>query len=113
MLAKSFGDYLIVNIAPDSRAKKKGENRPILSLEERMFIVNNLRVVDEVVSIEDGDDYQIKCLREIKPDVFIVKRHNDQEALFCRENNIKYQIVMEIPSLTTLHTTDIINKIKQ
>ena len=48
--AKSKGDYLIVGIDCDERvSKNKGKGRPINSQEDRKFLLENLRFVDEVV----------------------------------------------------------------
>jgi cytidyltransferase-like protein len=119
LMAKSYGDYLIVNVSPDERARmKKGEGRPILPLEERMFIVNNLRVVDEVVSVScdeelSEDDYQTKYVGTVMPDIFIGKVYSKKVAGFCKEMGIRYQIVREIPGITKLHSTDFISKLKK
>lgn len=48
--AKSRGDYLIVGIDCDERvSKNKGKGRPINSQEDRKFLLENLKFVDEVV----------------------------------------------------------------
>ena len=45
--AKSLGDYLVVGIDTDDRIKeKKGNLRPVNNLEERTFILENLKGVD-------------------------------------------------------------------
>lgn len=48
--ARSLGDKLIVAIDSDKRVKKlKGENRPINNEQERKYLLENLRCVDEVI----------------------------------------------------------------
>jgi rfaE bifunctional protein nucleotidyltransferase chain/domain len=63
--AKSLGDYLIVAIDSDERVKKlKGEKRPINKLEDRLFLLRNLKSVDEVVSFNTDQelvDFIKKC----------------------------------------------------
>jgi rfaE bifunctional protein nucleotidyltransferase chain/domain len=55
--AKSLGDYLIVVIDSDERVKKlKGEKRPINNLEDRLFLLKNLKSVDEVVSFNTDEE---------------------------------------------------------
>ena len=116
-IAKSYGDYLIINISPDNRAKKKkGKGRPILSAQERMFCVESLRIVDEVVSIPyddswDEEEYQITYLKAIEPDVFIRTEYSERMSNFCREEDIKMKILREAPGFDELHSTDIIERI--
>ena len=88
--AKQQGDYLIVGIDSDERVKSnKGHNRPINSEEDRKFMLENLKAVDEVVifgSNEElkkriqqsgaelmvlGNDYDIDQV--IRPEEFTVK----------------------------------------
>jgi rfaE bifunctional protein nucleotidyltransferase chain/domain len=63
--AKSLGDYLIVAIDSDERVKKlKGEKRPINNLQDRLFLLSNLKSVDEVVSFNTDEeliDFIKKC----------------------------------------------------
>jgi len=62
--AKSQGDYLIVGIDSDLRVKlNKGEERPINSQEDRKFMLENLKCVDEVLIF--GTDQELKDLIKI------------------------------------------------
>ncbi|MDZ7766753.1 MAG: adenylyltransferase/cytidyltransferase family protein [Melioribacteraceae bacterium] len=60
--AKAEGDVLIVALNTDESVKRiKGEKRPILSLEERAFIIGNLKAVDFVTSFkEDTGKYHFR-----------------------------------------------------
>jgi cytidyltransferase-like protein len=51
--AKSFGDWLVVGVVSDSRAKDY-KRRPILSQEERLRVVEALSCVDEAFIIHDA-----------------------------------------------------------
>ena len=52
--SKSLGDVLIVGINSDISVKSiKGENRPILNLENRISILNSIRYVDFVIPFDD------------------------------------------------------------
>ena len=45
--AKSLGDFLYVAIDTDDRVKeKKGSSRPVNTLNERLFMLENLKSVD-------------------------------------------------------------------
>lgn len=115
--AKALGDYLVVNITPDNRVKrKKGVERPIQSGRERMTIVNNIKGVNEVVSIEeeveqDRDKYEIECLKKIKPNIFITNSCTKKLKEFCNDNDVELLIWDDFLGLDKMHTTDIINKI--
>lgn len=69
--AKSFGDILVVGINSDSSMKRiKGNKRPIITEEERSFIVSNLKPVDFVTIFDEDTPYEL--IHEIIPD-FLVK----------------------------------------
>ena len=70
--AKSLGSFLYVAIDTDERIKeKKGSSRPVHSLEERMFHLENLKAVDAVLSF--GSDEQLEGLvKIIEPDIMLV-----------------------------------------
>ena len=69
--ARSLGDYLLVAIDTDARVQKlKGPTRPINSLEDRMFLLNNLRAVDRVVSF-DSDEQLASIIKQYAPDVMV------------------------------------------
>ena len=70
--AKSLGNYLIVSIDNDERVKeKKGLTRPINPLQDRIFMLENLKPIDEVRSF--GTDLELEKLVEYySPDIMIV-----------------------------------------
>jgi len=70
--AKSLGNYLIVSIDTDERVKeKKGLTRPINPLQDRIFMLENLKPIDEVRSF--GTDLELENLVEYyNPDIMIV-----------------------------------------
>ncbi len=68
--AKSFGDILIVALNSDSSVTKiKGKNRPIVPLQERAFIISNLKAVDYVVSFEE--ETPLETIKKIIPDILV------------------------------------------
>jgi cytidyltransferase-like protein len=72
--AKTLGDWLVVGLNSDEwLARKKG--KPFMPLQERMAIVGNLAVVDEVVVYNDDDGSSCNAIRLIRsqyPDAEIV-----------------------------------------
>lgn len=70
--AKSLGDHLVVAIDSDRRVReKKGSTRPINTESERMFMLLNLRMVDEVTSF-DSDSELKQLIKERKPYIMVV-----------------------------------------
>ena len=70
--AKSFGDVLYVGIDTDERVKcNKGLSRPIYTLEERVFMLKNLKAVDIVLCFSSDKSLE-GLVKTIKPDIMVV-----------------------------------------
>ena len=68
-LAKSLGDYLIVIVNSNYQCEiKKG--KPFMDENDRLEIVRNLKMVDEVFLSIDQDKTVCKSLEKIRPDIF-------------------------------------------
>ncbi|MFN3135948.1 MAG: D-glycero-beta-D-manno-heptose 1-phosphate adenylyltransferase [Candidatus Kryptonium sp.] len=68
--AKGFGDVLIVGLNSDLSVKQiKGDGRPIVSQEDRAFILSNLVFVDYVVIFDEPTPYEL--ISKIIPDVLV------------------------------------------
>lgn len=68
--AKALGDVLIVGMNSDASVKRiKGNSRPILSENERAFIISNLKPVDFVTIFEE--DTPANLIQNIIPDVLV------------------------------------------
>ena len=68
--ARAEGDLLIVGLNSDASVKRiKGEYRPIVSQEQRAFVLSNIRPVDYVVIFEE--DTPAVLIEKIIPDVLI------------------------------------------
>ena len=91
-LAKSLGDYLIVIVNSNSQCKiKKG--KPFMDENDRLEIVRNLKMVDEVFLSIDQDKTVCKSLEKIRPDIFANggDRSTDEvpETVICNKYKIK------------------------
>ena len=91
-LAKSLGDYLIVIVNTNSQCKiKKG--KPFMDENDRLEIVRNLKMVDEVFLSIDQDKTVCKSLEKIRPDIFANggDRSTDEvpEKVICNKHKIK------------------------
>lgn len=70
--AKSQGEVLYVGIDSDERVKQlKGPTRPIHSQEDRKFLLENLKAVNQVF-IFNTEEELIELVKSIQPDIMIV-----------------------------------------
>jgi D-beta-D-heptose 7-phosphate kinase/D-beta-D-heptose 1-phosphate adenosyltransferase len=70
--AKSLGNYLLVAIDADQRVKSlKGQTRPINNQEDRKYLLQNLRWVNEVRIFHSSDELE-NIIKHYDPD-FMVK----------------------------------------
>jgi len=68
--AKSLGDVLVVGVNTDSSVHRiKGDKRPIISEEDRAYIVANLSPVDYVCLF--GEDTPSDLISTIVPDILV------------------------------------------
>jgi len=68
--AKSLGDLLIVGLNSDKSVKSiKGEKRPIVTEENRAFVLASLKPVDFVVLFNEDTPYNL--IEAIVPDVLV------------------------------------------
>jgi len=68
--AKKMGDVLIVGLNSDKSVKSiKGNKRPILKEDERVFILLNLNPVDYIILF--NEDTPEKLINELVPDVLV------------------------------------------
>ncbi|UXM85381.1 D-glycero-beta-D-manno-heptose 1-phosphate adenylyltransferase [Methanococcus aeolicus] len=106
--AKRFGDVLIVGINSDESIKKiKGDKRPIIPLESRVYILDNLKSIDFVVPFDE--ETPINLIKIIKPDIHVKGGDYNEEDLpeskIIKEYGGKVKI---IPLIEGFSTTNII-----
>ena len=109
--AKACGDVLIVALNSDDSVRRiKGDKRPILKLEERAYIIGNLRTVDYVTFFEE--DTPLEIISELIPDYLVKGEDWDIEKIVGK--NIVEQNggeVKRIKFVSNRSTTDIINTV--
>ncbi len=70
--AKSLGDFLIIGIDSDDKVKKdKGLNRPYNNLDDRMYALNSLKAVNDVVYFNSKEGLK-NLIEDWKPDYLVV-----------------------------------------
>lgn len=68
--AKELGDILIVGLNSDASVRRiKGEKRPIVTEEERSFLLFNLKAVDYVTLFEE--DTPAEIIADLIPDILV------------------------------------------
>lgn len=111
--AKSLGDVLVVGLNSDSSVRIiKGEKRPIVSEENRAYVLSNLKPVDYVVIF--SEDNPLNLIKKIMPDI-LVKGADWQEdkivgAEVVKENGGEVKTIKFIENNSS---TGIIDKIIQ
>lgn len=109
--ARELGEVLIVGVNSDASVRRiKGEKRPIVSQENRAYMVAALTSVDYVIIFDE--DTPLELIKWVKPDI-LVKGGDWAEddivgADFVKENGGRVCI---LPLREGLSTTKIIEKI--
>ena len=105
--AKQLGDELHVGINSDESVKRlKGPNRPIIPQDQRFEIISAIKYVDRVYIFDE--DTPKRLIEEIMPD--IVVKGGDYSNRHIVGGDVAE--VATIPLLSTISSTNIINKIK-
>jgi len=74
--AKQLGDYLVVGLNSDDwLTRKKG--RPFMPWDERMVVLGNLHMVDEVIDFDDTDGTACDAIRRVQA------RYPDSHVIFA------------------------------
>lgn len=93
--AKSLGDYLIVAVQDEEAVLKYKPNTNIVnSTEDRVYMVNSIRYVDETTIYKDVDDF----VKEVDFDVFVSGPDQchagfQQAIQWCVENGKKHVVL--------------------
>lgn len=111
--SKKVGDILIIGLnTDDSVTRLKGKDRPILPLEDRAYILDNLKPVDFVIPFDE--DTPIKLIESISPNILVKGGDYAIENIVGNEwviaNSGK---VVTIPYIAGQSTTAIIDRIKR
>ena len=70
--AKSLGGELVVGVDTDEKVKKdKSEDRPINNLQDRIYMLQSIKYIDQVISFDSTEDLR-KTIRWYKPDIMVI-----------------------------------------
>jgi D-beta-D-heptose 7-phosphate kinase/D-beta-D-heptose 1-phosphate adenosyltransferase len=109
--AKSLGDVLIVGVNSDGSVQRiKGKNRPIITENDRAFLVSNLSSVDYVCLFSEDTPYHL--ISALVPDILIKGADWKTEDIVGKDIVEKAGGVVKTISLTPgKSTTSIIDRI--
>jgi rfaE bifunctional protein nucleotidyltransferase chain/domain len=109
--AKALGDYLIVGLNADASVKRlKGDKRPVNKEDDRKFVMENLKAVDDVIIFTEDTPYNL--ISKIIPDV-LVKGGDWTEDKIVGSDIVKQNggKVFSLKFVNNYSTTGIIEKI--
>ena len=109
--AKALGDYLIVGLNADASVKRlKGDSRPVNKEEDRKFVMENLKAVDEVIIFTEDTPFNL--ISKIIPDI-LVKGGDWKEDQIVGSDIVKQNggKVFSLKFIDNYSTTGIIEKI--
>lgn len=115
VLAKSFGEVLVVGVDSDAAIKRyKGPTRPLVQQEHRMEMLSYQECVDLVTDISDVDQngyWHCGLIRFIRPDVYVAVE--DSYSLEQRKEIKKFcgDLVVLSRQATDISTTDLIQNV--
>ena len=69
--AKSLGDVYVGIDTDECVRENKGPSRPIHTEEERKFLLENLKSVDEVIFFSSEPEFE-ELIKSLKPDIIVV-----------------------------------------
>jgi D-beta-D-heptose 7-phosphate kinase / D-beta-D-heptose 1-phosphate adenosyltransferase len=106
---KKHGLKVIVGLNSDKSIKRlKGDSRPINNQNDRKFLLESLRYVDEVIIFNEDTPYNI--IKKIKPDI-IVKGGDYKEKDIIGSDISKVKIFKYVEGYsTTKKIKDIVNR---
>lgn len=109
--AKSLGDVLIVGMNSDASVKMiKGDKRPIVTEDNRAYVLSNLKAVDAVVIFDEDNPYNL--IKKVMPDVLVKGADwNEDEIIGSDLVKANDGIVKRIKFIENSSSTNIIEDI--
>ena len=99
--AKQLGDYLVVGLNSDNWLKRK-KGKSFLNLDERLIIVKNFRMVDQVITWDDSDDTAIGAIKKL------LLEHPDKKIIFANGGDRNKENIPEIENFSKIENLDFI-----
>jgi cytidyltransferase-like protein len=99
--ASTYGDFYLC-LGSDANVRLlKGEGHPLLSQEERRYVVGSIKFVKQAL-ITTGSGWLDADpeIRRLKPDIYIVNEEGDKggKREYCQKLGIEYLVLKRIPA---------------
>jgi rfaE bifunctional protein nucleotidyltransferase chain/domain len=109
--ARKLGTHLVVGLNTDASTKRiKGEQRPLVTLDERLEVLAALSVVNAVTWFDE--DIPAEIIRSVRPDVLVKGGDWKPEEIVGKDFVESYGgKVLSIPYVSGYSTTHIVEKI--
>jgi D-glycero-beta-D-manno-heptose 1-phosphate adenylyltransferase len=110
--ARALGDKLIIGLNSDASVRRlKGAQRPVNSEEDRKFVLENLKSVDEVIIF--NEDTPLSLIERVEPDILVKGGDWKVEDIVGHELVLSNGGVVESLSFKSGYsTTSVLEKIK-
>ena len=105
--AKSLGQRLIVGIDSDTKVTKdKGNNRPINNVEDRKFVLESIKYIDQVLVFHSKQELQ-NLIKQVKPDIMVIGSDWKNKKVVGEEHTNELLFFERVGNYST---TNILNK---
>lgn len=108
--AKKHGDKLVVIVARDSTVESERKRKPVMSENDRLKVIQNLRIVDKAVLGNEAD--KLKTVEQLKPDIICLgydQRIDETElALQLKQRGITAKIIRAKPYKEHIYKSSIL-----
>ena len=101
--AKSLGDKLVVGIDSDDKVKNdKGLNRPFNNVEDRKFVLECIKYIDEVVIFNSRQDLEDE-IKHYTPDIMVIGSDWKEKEVIGRQYCTELKFFDRIDGYSTTH----------
>ena len=108
---KNHGTYLVIGINTDDSIKRiKGNNRPINTLEDRIIMLDELGLANEIIPFDE--DTPLNLIKKIKPDV-LVKGGDYRLEDVVGHQHVPKTVVVPSPYTFQFSSTKIIDRCRK
>ncbi len=108
--ARAFGDYLVVGVHTESMARRS-KRKPVLSLEERIRVVEACCYVDQVIAHKKPVTNEWLLANKFSAKVYAVGNDRDRERFKQKILSLDAQFRIEVPYEPGISTTVIIERV--
>ena len=98
--AGSFGTVRVGLDSDERIQQKKGTNRPVNNLQDRMDFISSIRFVNDVVSF-GSDDELISRIKEYEPDIMVIGDDYDYHSIIGVDYIPKVEFFQKIKDKST------------